>query len=639
LLAIVVMLACPPFVDGTHATTATIAPDGNLLVDGEPFFPIGIIHVSWIGNRQGAKAIPDIELAADAGFNLIQPTIDARDDTEQELDAAAARGLYVIGEIPWPANGPAGFVNKWKSHPAMIGWLIADDFNAPYAGPAYNHPPAELAARNAELHALALEHVSYASGGSYPGFRIAEFLGTMDVMGFQSYPLGAGNAPDDYALQENVDSFDWVRDQIGGSGQLFVATPQAYRWDGGRYPTPREARNFLYAPLLLGAKGVLWYTMWEGGSRYLPKTAPALWADLAHTNVELASLTPFLLHGTRSELATGHPRVHASSWLLDGQVVVAALSTERSASHAVALGLPPGASAPAHALFPSRDETGMSVVAGELTGTIGPEEVHVYVLDLAVAGDASPTPSFDVSPDAVAFDEPATLDGSASSDGDGSVVAWQWDLGDGTLASGSSVVHAWRKPGIYHVRLTVRDDDGAAGTAIVPLEVGVTSLCTPAPRDGCRAGRSSLVLRDPGVDARRTLAFTWSGAPTSLAEIGDPTATTEVALCVYDAGGLALATGVRPGSEWASLGASGFRFKDAAAEPGGLASARLKPSPTSGSLTVKGKGAHLPEPPLPLALPVVVQWVASDTGVCWQGSYAAGPATRNTATLFRARSG
>ncbi|MEW6271437.1 MAG: PKD domain-containing protein, partial [Thermodesulfobacteriota bacterium] len=581
-----------------RASSATIGPGGNVLVDGAPFFPIGVYHVSWIGNRQGAKAVPDLHLAADAGFNLFHATIDARDDTEELLDAATSRGMYVIGEIPWPASGPDDFVDEWKGHPAIVGWLIADDFNAPYAGPAYNHPPAEVAARDAHLDAIDPDHLSYASGGSYPGFRITEFLGAMDVMGFQSYPIGAQNNPDDYALQENVDSFDWVRDQIGASGQTFVANPQAYRWGGSRYPTPREARNLLYGSLVRGAKGVIWYAMWEGASRHLPTTSPPLWADLKSTNVELRSLTPFLLHGVRSELATGDARVHAASWQLAGQVVVAVLSTERSASHAVALDLPAGASAPAHRLFPSRAESGMSVAAGQLAGTIGPEEVHVYLLDLAVAGNASPTAAFSVTPGRVAFAEPATLDAAASSDADGSVGAWEWDLGDGTLASGASVVHAWPAPGTYHVRLTVRDDDGATGTTFVPVTVRITSRCAPAPLAGCHAARSSFVLRDPGVAARRSLSFSWSRGATTRPELGDPTASTEYAVCVYDADGLALATGVRAGARWTDLGAAGFRFKDAAAQPGGLASARLKPG-ASASLFVKGKGAHLPAAALP----------------------------------------
>lgn len=147
------------------ATTATIGPDGNVTIDGAPFFPIGIYHVSWIGNRQGAKAVPDLHLAADAGFNLFHATVDARDDMQDLLDAAAARGVYVIGEIPWPAHGPDDFVNAWKDHPAIVGWLVADDFNSPYA-PSYNYPPAEVAARTAHLHAIDPQYLSYATAGT-----------------------------------------------------------------------------------------------------------------------------------------------------------------------------------------------------------------------------------------------------------------------------------------------------------------------------------------------------------------------------------------------------------------------------------------------------------------------------------------
>ena len=82
------MLAALLAAGGTHAhaTTATISPEGNLLIDGEPFFPIGIYHVSWIGNRQGGKAVPDLHLAADAGFNLIHP-----DDRRAPRHAGSAR--------------------------------------------------------------------------------------------------------------------------------------------------------------------------------------------------------------------------------------------------------------------------------------------------------------------------------------------------------------------------------------------------------------------------------------------------------------------------------------------------------------------------------------------------------------------
>jgi len=50
------------------------------------------------------------------------------------------------------------------------------------------------------------------------------------------------------------------------------------------------------------------------------------------------------------------------------------------------------------------------------------------------------------------------LTGAASSDADGGLTFYQWDFGDGNVANGLDVRHAWKKPGTYKVKLTVTDD-------------------------------------------------------------------------------------------------------------------------------------------------------------------------------------
>ncbi|MBW2273248.1 MAG: CapA family protein [Deltaproteobacteria bacterium] len=54
------------------------------------------------------------------------------------------------------------------------------------------------------------------------------------------------------------------------------------------------------------------------------------------------------------------------------------------------------------------------------------------------------------------------LDGSASSDPDGSLVEWQWDLGDATSDSGSAIAHVYDDPDAYTITLTVTDHEGAS---------------------------------------------------------------------------------------------------------------------------------------------------------------------------------
>ena len=65
-----------------------------------------------------------------------------------------------------------------------------------------------------------------------------------------------------------------------------------------------------------------------------------------------------------------------------------------------------------------------------------------------------------------------TFNGCGSSDGDGSVVEYRWDFGDGSSGSGSMITHSFVDSGEYTITLTVVDDKGAVGstTTVVAVE-------------------------------------------------------------------------------------------------------------------------------------------------------------------------
>lgn len=57
------------------------------------------------------------------------------------------------------------------------------------------------------------------------------------------------------------------------------------------------------------------------------------------------------------------------------------------------------------------------------------------------------------------------IDGGASSDPEGPIADHRWAFGDGVQGSGASVEHTYEEVGMYVVRLTVRDEDGAEAVA------------------------------------------------------------------------------------------------------------------------------------------------------------------------------
>jgi PKD repeat protein len=57
-----------------------------------------------------------------------------------------------------------------------------------------------------------------------------------------------------------------------------------------------------------------------------------------------------------------------------------------------------------------------------------------------------------------------SVDASASSDADGSIVSYAWDFGDGAVAAGKTATHTYAAGGTYSIGLTVTDNDGLTGS-------------------------------------------------------------------------------------------------------------------------------------------------------------------------------
>jgi hypothetical protein len=203
----------------------------------------------------------------------------------------------------------------------------------------------------------------------------------------------------------------------------------------------------------------------------------------------------------------------------------------------------------------------------------------------------------------------------------------------------------------------VRDDPQHIVTALVQaldlVDVEPPSSCEAIPAAGCRqagAGRSLVSLAAADDPARQRFSWKWrKGDASSLEDFADPVGgAASYHVCVYDdsesaqpladfsvaAGGTC---GTRPC--WKATGTKGYSYSDKAGTGDGVTGLKLRAGiDGKAGVRVKGAGAGLGLPALPLVLPVTVQLVVEDgDGVeCWQTTFSGEP-FENAPDAFRAK--
>ena len=184
---------------------------------------------------------------------------------------------------------------------------------------------------------------------------------------------------------------------------------------------------------------------------------------------------------------------------------------------------------------------------------------------------------------------------------------------------------------------------------------GAGACGVPAPPAiGCKqptqAGRGVLRLKPPS-----TLVWRWlKGQATDVADFGDPFVEDDpengvdgsgYSLCLYDASAAPqpILTAIAPPGGacaqgqpcWRTTGPLLIDYKDRDADPDGVYQIRLRAGTTDGEprILMRGKGANLDLPTLPLTPPVRIQ-LHAETGACWEATFSAPRA--NSPTVFRA---
>ncbi|MFZ4432890.1 MAG: PKD domain-containing protein [Microthrixaceae bacterium] len=101
--------------------------------------------------------------------------------------------------------------------------------------------------------------------------------------------------------------------------------------------------------------------------------------------------------------------------------------------------------------------------------------------EIVVTGAPNVAPNAVIRTVSVAGTIPLTvnLSGGNSNDPDGSIVGYNWDLGNGQTGTGAAIQAVYTEAGSYTVTLTVTDDRGATGTQTLVVDVSEDSNIAP----------------------------------------------------------------------------------------------------------------------------------------------------------------
>jgi len=261
-------------------------------VDGRKFFPLGLYDHS--GDPRVGPEYPDfpqlVKLLADSPFNCLMPYgiypykemgfgmrgtgrkgVDA---IRSAMDEFAAHGLKVIFPLKdfrganakwWGIQGeqniiPAA-VNRFKNHPALLAWYMADET-----------PPKEREKQNerrAWVNRLDPNHPTWAVFCDFSA-NTDFYAESADVYGIDPYPIG--RTPDG-SQEEVVRGCDAAEHAFAHDGEIALwGVPQIFAWatyhqpaDLAKepYPTEKEMRAMPLMLLIRGAKGIVMYSFMD----------------------------------------------------------------------------------------------------------------------------------------------------------------------------------------------------------------------------------------------------------------------------------------------------------------------------------------------------------------------------------------
>ena len=307
------------------------------VVDGKPFFPLGL----YVGSAPATReAVDELDEIADSPFNTIlnyQISEGKAAQVRQYLDAVDEHGLKIIYSIKdfyqgtkyypgriWRYRGEEemtrGVIGEFKDHPAILAWYLNDELPPKYIP--------RLASRYRLVKQLDPNHLTWMA--VYQVKELEDYLRTTDVIGTDPYPIP------DRPISMVSRWTRLTRQAAGPKRAIWMVTQMhnagIYRSDGVEYPSPtlKEMRCMAYQCLVNGANGLMFYSFFD--LKRDPLGFQSRWTDVKKLGREIEELIPILLsteEPPKAQLSSGGQNIHFTTKRHDGKLYILAVNVSR----------------------------------------------------------------------------------------------------------------------------------------------------------------------------------------------------------------------------------------------------------------------------------------------------------------------
>ncbi|MGC8843741.1 MAG: hypothetical protein ACP5QS_07360, partial [bacterium] len=270
----------------------------RLIVDGKPFFPIGI----YLGPTEDEH----LERIGKAGFNTILCYgYGVGDNPEAYMERARKYGLKVIysvkdfyeGTAYFPKMGKTGlelareYGEKLRDHPALLAWYINDEL------------PISFIPRLSEMYNLLKDidpnHPQFQVLCQIPDLEL--YYNCTDIIGVDPYPIPSHPI-------DMVSHWTSSAAEAMGNAKPVWVVPQIFDWsvynpkNEPREPTFLEKKNMFYQALIHGAKGLIAYSYFDllrttGGKEAPKELFERRWKEVCEIVSEIKKIVPAILEG------------------------------------------------------------------------------------------------------------------------------------------------------------------------------------------------------------------------------------------------------------------------------------------------------------------------------------------------------